>query len=499
MSLRRARTRGLLAAALGLSAGGAIAAEEPPLPRVHTQAGEIEGLRGEDGRVLFLGIPFAAPPIGARRWRPPAPVASWHGVREARHEAPACRQIDYGWNHAAAANQSEDCLYLDVASPELHPAHPLPVMVWIHGGGNRGGSGAGTVRSPLVARGVVLVSLQYRLSALGFLSHTALGPHSGNYALLDQQAALRWVRANIARFGGDPGNVTIFGESAGAQDVGLQLLSPGARGLFAKAIAESGTPGFGLPPRTLAQNEALGETIARAAGAPPHASAAQLRALPAGALIEAAEHTDVPDLDDDSFIWLQAVVDGSILPRSPAAALARGDGTDIPLIIGNNLHELGLYGSPERAIARGFAENADTARTLYGLAPGGTPPTDLNLRLANDLTFRCPSLHVAAQRTVRGGARTWHYQFDLDGPDGAGVTHGSEIRYVLGAEGAAPDAPAPLAAYWVNFARTGDPQGAGLPAWPRFGAQGHTLEFTRAGAKLVTGLNAPICALRAAP
>nr|WP_314466524.1 carboxylesterase family protein [uncultured Novosphingobium sp.] len=476
----------------------AASAASTPAPVVETDAGTIQGEATPDGRSLFRGIPFAAPPIGDFRWQPPQPVTPWQGVREAVRAAPACMQVDYGWNHGAAANQSEDCLYLDVATPSLKPKAPLPVMVWIHGGGNRAGSGAGTVASPIVRRGVVLVSLQYRLSAFGFLSHAALGTHSGNYGLMDQQAALRWVRANIARFGGDPANVTIFGESAGAQDVGLQMLSPGAKGFFSKAIAESGTPGFGLPPRSLAQNEALGETIVRAAGAPPHASARQLRALPAEALLRASDTADVPGLDDKSFIWLQAVTDGTVLTETPAAALSRGVGREIPLLIGNNLYELGLYGAPERAIARGFGANAGRAMEAYGLVQGKAPPADLNLRLANDLTFRCPSLHVAGERGRSGGA-TWHYQFDLDGPDAKPVTHGSEIRYVLGDEGASDQALAPLAAYWVNFARSGDPNGGALPAWPRFSNDARSMEFTAAGARVVEKLSAEVCALRTAP
>ncbi|WP_221937312.1 carboxylesterase family protein [Novosphingobium sp.] len=481
-------------AAFVLTAAGMSAAA----PVVETDAGAIRGETTEDGRSLFRGIPFAAPPIGDLRWQPPQPATPWQGLREATRSAPACMQVDYGWNHEAAANQSEDCLYLEVGTPSLRPEKPLPVMVWIHGGGNRGGGGAGTISSPIVRRGIVLVSVQYRLSALGFLSHPALGAHSGNYGLMDQQAALRWVRANIARFGGDPANVTIFGESAGAQDVGLQMLSPGARGLFAKAIAESGTPGFGLPPRSLTENETLGEHIAVAAGAPPHASARQLRAVPAAALIAASEAADVPALDDDSFIWLQAVVDGVVLTETPAASLARGTGNDIPLILGNNFHELGLHGTPQRAIAQGFGTNAPSALKAYGLTRGGTPPADLELRLANDLTFRCPALHVAAARTL-GGGQTWHYQFSIDGPGEAPVTHGSEIRYVLGAAGSAEGALAPLAAYWTAFAATGDPNAAGLPAWPRFGADAATLEFTANGARLVHRLSAEVCALRSAP
>jgi len=482
-------------AALALTAVTPAAATSPV---VQIDAGTIQGETGPDDRAVFRGIPFAAPPVGDLRWRAPQPVKHWQGVRQTMKSAPACLQIDYGWNHDAAVNQSEDCLYLDVATPSLHPAKSMPVMVWIHGGGNRAGGGPGPGDSPIVARGVVLVSVQYRLSALGFLSHAALGAHSGNYGLMDQQAGLRWVQANIARFGGDPKNVTIFGESAGAQDVGLQLLSPGAKGLFHKAIEESGTAGFGLPPRSLKESEALGEIIATAAGAPTHATAAQLRALPAKALIEASEHADVPRLDDDSFIWLQAVVDGVVLKETPAASLARGVGSDIPLILGNNRLELGLYGTPQRAIEQGFGANAQKAMAAYGLVLGGKPPADLDLRLANDLTFRCPSLRVAAERVRTGGA-TWHYQFDIDGPGDKPVTHGSEIRFVLADDGAAPDAVAPLAAYWTNFARTGDPNGPGLPAWPGFGAQATSLELTAAGARQVNGLSAQTCALRAAP
>jgi para-nitrobenzyl esterase len=467
-------------------------------PVVATDAGPVRGAVTADGRGLFRAIPFAAPPVGPLRWHAPERPAPWTEVRDATRSAPACPQIDYGWNHEAAANQSENCLYLDVATPSLTPARPLPVMVWIHGGGNRAGGGAGAVSSPIVRRGVVLVSIQYRLSALGFLSHPALGAQSGNYGLMDQQAALRWVRANIRRFGGDPANVTIFGESAGAQDVGLQLLSPGAKGLFAKAIEESGTPGFGLPPRSLQENERIGEMIAEKAGAPAHADAAQLRALPAKALIEAAETTDVPALDDDSFIWLQAVVDGRVLMEPPSASLARGSGGAIPLIIGSNSDELPLHGTAARAIEQGFGPNAAAAMRLYGLSSPGADTKATDLRIANDLTFRCPSLHVAALRSKAGG-RSWHYQFSVPGPDDKPVTHGSEIRFVLGEDGNSTSPVAPLAAYWVNFARTGDPNGARLPAWPRFGPDAPTLDFTERGPGVVNHLSASICDLRAMP
>jgi para-nitrobenzyl esterase len=467
-------------------------------PVVATDAGRVRGEALADGRSLFRGIPFAAPPLGPLRWRAPERPARWADVRDATRPAPSCPQIDYGWNHEAAVDQSEDCLYLDVATPSLAPERPLPVMVWIHGGGNRAGGAGGTVTSPIVRQGIVLVSLQYRLSALGFLSHPALGAHSGNYGLMDQQAALRWVKANIARFGGDPKNVTIFGESAGAQDVGLQMLSPGAQGLFARAIEESGTPGFGLPPRSLWENQRVGAMILTKAGAPVGADAARLRALPAKALIEASETTDVPGLDDDSFIWLQAVVDGVVLRDTPASLLARGVGSDIPLILGNNSDELGLHGPVRRAIEAGFGPYAAAAAKLYGLPSPHAETERLRLQIANDLTFRCPSLHVAGLRSASGG-KSWHYQFSVPGPDGKPVTHGSEIRFVLWADGDEHGATAPLDAYWVNFARAGDPNGTGLPAWPGFAPDTSTLELTAGGPRIIHNLSRSICSLRAMP
>jgi para-nitrobenzyl esterase len=329
---------------------------------VPTQQGALRGEVTADGRHLFRGIPYAAPPIGPLRWKPPQAVRRWKNARDATRSAPSCPQVDRGWNTQAATFASEDCLYLEVATPELKPSKPMPVMVWIHGGSNYAGGGAGTIQSGLVRKGVVLVSLQYRLGALGFLSHPALtregGGASGNYGLMDQQAALRWVRANIAAFGGDPANVTLFGESAGAMDIGLHLLSPGSRELFAKAIEESGTPGFGTPPRSLAENERLGTLIAAKAGIAQ--TAAALRALPVADLIAATEAVDVPGLADKSFIWLQAIVDGRVLTDTPAATLAKG-GNPAALIVGSNARELTLHGGVARAgeaIAEAFGPNA---------------------------------------------------------------------------------------------------------------------------------------------
>jgi para-nitrobenzyl esterase len=481
----------------------ALAAASSSAPVVRTEAGMIRGKATADGRSLFRGIPFAAPPVATLRWRAPQPVGHWPGIRDATRVAPACMQIDYGWNHAAAGRQSEDCLYLDVGTPTLKPARSLPVMVWIHGGGNRGGDAAGTIDSPLVREGVVLVSIQYRLSALGFLSHPALGARSGNYALMDQQAALRWVRQNVAAFGGDPNNVTIFGGSAGGQDVGLQLLSPGAKGLFARAIEQSGSPGFGVAARSLRENEALGEAIVSAAGAPSGATAATLRRLPAAALIEAADKAPVPGLDDQSFIWLEPVVDGTVLIDTPTRSLAAGVGAAIPLIIGTNSRELTLYGGAEgrdRAVARAFGEHAAAARAFYGLGTAH-PAEDSRLgdtatQIADDINFRCPAIAVARER-ARVGGKTWHYQFDVDPAPGKPVAHSAEIGFVFGTASAAT---APLARYWANFARAGDPNGPGLSPWPGYTrARPDSIVFGMDGATVQSDVRGTICGLRRVP
>ncbi|MEG3082056.1 carboxylesterase family protein [Sphingomonas sp. PB2P12] len=473
---------------------------------VATQQGTLRGEVTEDGRHLFRGIPYAEPPTGPLRWKPPQPMRRWTRARDATKSAPSCPQVDRGWNTQAASFASEDCLYLEVATPDLKPGRPLPVMVWIHGGSNYAGGGAGTIQSGMVRKGVVLVSLQYRLGALGFLSHPSLtregGGASGNYGLMDQQAALRWVRANIAAFGGDPANVTLFGESAGAMDVGLHLLSPGSRGLFAKAIEESGTPGFGTPPRSLAENERLGMSIAAKAGIAQ--TAAALRALSVAALIAATEAVEVPGLADKSFIWLQAIVDGRVLTEPPAATLAKG-GNAAPLIVGSNARELTLHGGVPRAgeaIRDAFGSNGAVARIEYGLdtIPVADPRMgDLNLILSNDINFRCPVTVVAAARS-RAGQPVWQYQFDYTAPDAKSVTHGSEIRYVMtNGEDLEAGAP-PMQAYWLAFARTGYPNAPGLPTWKRYDLTTKTyLGFVNGGPQLGNDLRANVCGMRTVP
>jgi para-nitrobenzyl esterase len=469
-------------------------------PQVTLAAGTLRGQVQADGSVLFRAIPFAAPPTGARRWRPPQPPARWHGVRDASQQAPNCAQPAIGWNTAFARRSSEDCLYVEVQTPQLDPAARRPVMVWIHGGANVAG-GADILPSSLVQQDVVLVTVQYRLGVFGFLSLPELraesGQHgSGNYALLDQIAALRWVRDNIARFGGDPARVTIFGQSAGAQDVGLLQLSPLARGLFRAAIEQSGTAGFGLPPRSLAENEALGATIAQRAGVAPKQRLPALRRLPADAVIAAAQGVDVPALDDDGYVWLQAIVDGHVLPRAPAALLADATQPRVPLLLGSVAQELtyGGAGAAEARLRRDYpAQAAQVLAAYHGPAAAPDPRYgDAAMQLATDLTFRCPALAVARAQ-ARHDAPVWHYEFDLAAPGGR-VTHSAELPFVFkGLPIGQP--PLNLQRYWAAFARNGDPNVAGLPRWPAFAPTQASLRFDQHGAQALTGLRRETCAL----
>ncbi|ADU13553.1 carboxylesterase/lipase family protein [Asticcacaulis excentricus] len=476
--------------ALGLLLATPVQAQDAPV--IHLPQGDLRG-QTQDGISRFKAIPFAAPPVAEARWTAPRVPQAWPGVRDATKSAPACAQVSYGWNEKAAEDASEDCLYLEVATPELRPVKPLPVMVFIHGGANRAGDGAGTVHSALPSQGVVLVSIQYRLGVFGFLSHPALsaeqGGASGNYALMDQIAALRWVRDHIAAFGGDPKNVTLFGHSAGAQNVGLLLAAPAAKRLFHKAILQSGTPQFGLPPRTLTQNEALGTTLARGfSGAKPDSAAAlaDLRRADARDLQAAADRLDAP-IDDDSFIWLQPTVDGKVLPRAPQTVFRAGEGADIPVIIGVSARELGLHGTLKSQLKAAFGPRAKAAAPYYRRPDPVLGPPELTL--ATDLSFRCPADWLARQRTAKGG-RVWLYQLEVNRPADQPVHHGSELTFVFNRPpvGEGPGWP-DLGARWVHFARDGTP-GAD---WPTYGAKARSLRLMATGPQVATHLRGPVC------
>jgi para-nitrobenzyl esterase len=448
-----------------------------------------------NGSLLFRGIPFAAAPLGELRWKPPQPVRPWREVRDSVDQPASCPQNDYGWNHGDFIIGNEDCLTLDVRTPRL--GGKLPVLVWIHGGSNRAGGPNDIVLSD-VGKQVVIVGVRYRLGIFGFLSDRRLTAEqhgtSGNYGLLDQIAALQWVQRNIARFGGDPGNVTIAGESAGSQDVSLMLAAPAALPLFQKAIMESGTPGFGMPFRTLTDAERIGDEADALLGS--GGDLARMRtATPATLLaIDKKLHDDAVESDD--MIWLRITVDGRALPASPRQLLDQAPPK--PVIIGTNRFEFGLDRPHRDAfVAKAFGAHEAAARAWYKLDQPD-PPADPRLgtrdeQISTDVIFRCPAAHLA-QLLASKGAPVWQYEFDA-APGGGKTAHAAEIPYAFGdatfARGLA------LKPYWLNFIRGGDPNdGGGLPQWPRFTpAQSSHVLFSDAGVEPQGPLRPELCQL----
>ena len=471
---------------------------------IRVSGGLIDGKPLADGSTTYLGVPYGAPPVGALRWEPPRPPIPWQGVRHAVTPPTPCAQLSEGWNAADARRSAEDCLYLSIHSPRHERGARLPVLVWIHGGSNRSGSGYGVVDSPLYRQGIVVVGVEYRLGIFGFLSSSALSaqsPHrsSGNYALLDQIAALRWVRDNIASFGGDPRNVTVAGQSAGAVDVGQLLVSPLARGLFAKAIQESGSPGL---PRTLAQGEAIGAQLFALHGlSRGDAGLAALRALPTGALLADATRLKSDDNRFDA-LWIASTADGWVVPRDfrgfygPWPARAR-----VPLIIGNTTQEFILDGSRASIslVDSVFGPQADRARRLYGFRGARTPQAGpvmggVGTQVLTDLVFRCVSNNEAAWERA-GGQKVWRYQFAVAQPGTPQVSHTAELDYVFGARpaGATFGSWPPVQRYWANFIKSGNPNGNGLPTWPDLGRDAAYMEFTPHGPEVGHGLRRRLC------
>jgi para-nitrobenzyl esterase len=471
--------------------------------------GIVRGTELPDGSRIFYGIPYAAPPTGDFRWKTPQPVVSWSGVRDATRSPNPCIQHDEGWNSKDAVSGREDCLYLSVHAPKHPPSARLPVIFWIHGGSNRAGSGYGYADSPIYRRGVVLVAAEYRLGVFGFLSLpelTAESPYhtSGNYAILDLTAALEWVKHDIAAFGGDPDNVTIAGQSAGAFNVGMLLLSPPARGLFHKAIMESGTPGLALPPRSLAENEGIGVQLENVMHQPRGSDGlVALRGEPAAALIASGDQLTPPRGLNPDLLWAQAIVDGWVLPRPPLEVFVAAQQAHVPLIIGNNTREFSLGGGPDaaRALINGvFGTRASDLLAAYGLTKGDAPADDpvlgdVGTQLLTDIIFRCPANDVARFQH-NAGLPVWRYQFGVAAPDAQGtVGHNAELKYVfdLPPAGVPPGTWPPVQEYWVHFAKTGNPNGSGLPNWPPLGRSANYLEFIPQGPRFGQGLRGAIC------
>ena len=448
-----------------------------------------------NGSLLFRGIPFAAPPLGPLRWKPPQPVRAWTGVRESLDQPASCIQPDQGWNHSDFLIQNENCLTLDVRTPAL--GGKLPVLVWIHGGSNRAGGPNDIVLSD-VGKQVVIVGVRYRLGVLGFLSHrrlTAEQGESGNYGLMDQVAALQWVHRNIVRFGGDPANVTIAGESAGSQDVSLLLTEPAARPLFAKAIMESGTPGFGLGFRSRADAERIGDQLDGLLGT--GGDLRKLRAAPAAAVLAADAKLHDPGAPDDSFIWLHITVDGKAIPADPRRLLVASPAK--PVIVGSNRLEFGLGGGAaerDHLIAAAFGPRARQVRALYRLDQPNPPPDprlgSRDEQIATDIIFRCPTAHMASIMAAKG-ARVWRYEFDA-APNGGKTFHAAEIPYAFGESTFAKGLS--LKPYWLNFIRSGNPNGPGLPRWrPSTAAAPAHVLFSDLGVTPMGPLRPQICSL----
>lgn len=497
------RARMICAAAAALLAARANAA---PIP---VTGGLVEGRTLADGSTVYLGIPYAAPPLGALRWEPPRPVVAWRGVRQAVSPPVPCAQLSEGWNAADAARSGEDCLYLSIHAPKHASGARLPVLVWIHGGSNRSGSSYGAVDSPIYSQGIVVVGVEYRLGIFGFLSLSTLSaqsPHhvSGNYGLLDQIAALGWVQRNIASFGGDPGKVTIMGQSAGGDDVGELLVSPLASGLFARAIEESGSPGL---PRTLAANEAIGSQLFTLHGlAPGPRGLAALRELPMRTLLADSVRLRAPDNAFDA-LWIAVTADGWVIPRRFDGFYGNGMGpARVGLLIGNTTQEF-VVDSPQAAAGlMKLAFGPDTARALplYGYHGAQPPPADPVLgsvatQVLTDLAFRCVSNDEALWARA-GGQEVWRYQFGVPRPGSREVSHTAELDYVFGKRpaGATFGSWPPVQLYWANFVKTGDPNGDGLPVWPAFGKDGAYMTFMPQGPGTGKDLRGPICRLMTA-
>jgi len=492
-----------------------LAVAAPPPPAVNVTGGTVRGVLAAPGAV-FKGIPFAAPPVGEFRWRAPQPVKPWHGVRDAARYSAACMQNPigtgaflgplarrYGATYPTPNWElSEDCLYLNIWTPEWPAPAPHAVMVWLHGGSNRIGSGneLGYDGAELSKHGVLVVTVNYRLGPLGFFAHPGLtreSPHhaSGNYGLLDQIAALRWVQDNIAGFGGDPARVTVFGESAGSIDIGMLLCSPLAAGLFQRAIMESG-PALGIAyAHSQRQAEQFGERVG--------ARLDQLRSLPAEAIMAAAAQAARKEPNPEF------VLDGWVLTRTPQDVFASATQQPVSMMIGNNGREASAFRSAAGSSAASASAADGLKKTLRmdygGMAAmvgamylvdshmGRTAAADEWL---NDALMTCPSAAMAALHAA-AGRRTFVYQFRRSipgkGQSDLGSFHSLELPYVFGAlhspvwswlpfEKLDQGLAAAIQSYWTNFAATGDPNGAGLPHWAAFiAASDDYMEFANDG------------------
>ncbi len=454
---------------------------------VRTDAGLVEGVR-ESGLEVYKGIPFAAPPVGPLRWREPQPVTPWTGVRPATEFAPACEQKGVSMPGEAPPKISEDCLYLNVWTPAHGANERLPVLVWIYGGGFSNGSASMPLYwgDKLARKGVIVVTVAYRVGAFGWLAHpelTAESAHhsSGNYGLEDQIAALRWVQTNIAAFGGDPSKVTIAGQSAGAASMSMLMTSPLAKGLFRGVIAESGglfEPMQLAPNYQLANAEHAGVAFAKSLGA---TSIAELRALP-------------PDvvLGGDRDAVTHPVVEPYALPASPYDVFVAGRQNDVPILVGSNADEARSLVTDLDTVTAATLEAGVTKHwgqlppQLLAAYPHATDAEAVKARLGfeRELRFGWDDWTWARLQAAKSRHPAFYYQWAHVPPfpkgsvyEGWGPSHYSELWYVFDHLDQEPAWPwttqdrrlaETMSSYWTNFVKAGDPNGPGLPPWPRF-------------------------------
>lgn len=480
-----------------VTAGAAFGQTDPR----SVDGGQVVGVSGRDpGVLVFKGIPYAAPPTGEFRWRPPQPVKPWNGVKAARDFGPVCLGRNFG--SIPASGMSEDCLFLNVWTPTPEVGPHLPVLVWIHGGGFQGGGGyhPSYEGETFAKQGVVVVTFNYRVGVFGFLAHPDLTKESGvrasgNYGLLDQVAALQWVQRNISKFGGDPKKVTIAGESAGAYSVSALTASQMSRGLFRAAIAESG--GFLVPKRdamrTLAESEKIGVDFGKSVNAGDIAS---LRAIGADQLMKAVEQMS-------DFFAFQPGVDGAFLAEPVYTTYSKRQETKVPILIGSNTDEGAFLLPPQRSsvkdlegrMTQTYGANSHLVRSAY---PTDTPADLLRseLNLYADDGFNYP-MWKWAELHGQTGQPVYYYVFGRVLPptpgqaykgiprEQIGAFHGDEVPYVFGnldlVTGALDMAPRKgrweatdyslsktMLRYWANFVKTGNPNGSELPDWPKY-------------------------------
>jgi len=463
-------------------------------PTVTLKAGVLEGIHfsSAPNEVAFLGVPYAAAPVGDLRWKPPRPVNKWTGTRKATQFGASCPQLPAGWLPDLGWN--EDCLYLNVWTTKLSASAKRPVIVWLHGGGNKAGRSQHTPLGPALSRlGVVVVSANYRLGPFGFLAHPALTAESehhasGNYGLLDQLHALKWVRENVSLFGGDPGRITVMGHSAGAVDTCLLMASPLAAGLFQRAIMQSGdcqsvlNQDIRTPLRRNfidGSGEGAGEHLVNNLGVANDPRLLQkLRSIPADKVLEAWKK--------DPQVSLHAVVDGWVIPEQPAKIFAEGKQLRIPVLVGSTADEATIFvghNGPKtveqykKYLLADTGKYADQEFHIYPAASDADVPARF-LQLQNDVFAY--GAHSMARAMAHSGQKAYLYYFSYAGRGKRaqlGAHHGADLWFLSNSfpsdwEHSPEDEKLGevMRAYWTQFAKTGNPNTTGLPDWPAYNA-----------------------------